>query len=230
MIRPHPRHRHASAARPVALLALLGAAACTDDAIDQVPIHFDGPVAAAVLPADAGPWRVPTGFVADARDGAIVPLDLKMGRLLTDDPTASFLRAGAIPTGHERLLADVAVVASETGAVTLWAIDHAFERLLQVPYVTSVDADGFPVDVQPTATDPVFVDADGSGDAPTLTDVTVRAGFTTTEDWYVEYDGDRWWVKGSRSGVQNKVPVSGEAWASDDGELAFVLEGDATAG
>lgn len=212
------------------LLPLLVLAACTDDAIDQVPIHFDGPVAAAVLPADAGPWRVPTGFVADARDGAIVPLDLKMGRLLTDDPTASFLRAGAIPTGHERLLADVAVVASDTGAVTLWAIDHAFDRLLQVPYITGVDADGFPVDVQPTVTDPVFVDADGSGDAPLLTDVRVRAGFTTTEDWYVEYAGDRWWVKGSRSGVQNKAPVSGEAWASDDGELSFVLDGTATEG
>jgi hypothetical protein len=211
------------------ILALLVLAAC-DNGLDVIPLHFDGPVAAAVLPADAGPFDLPTGFVANSRSGTIVPLDLKMGRLLTDDPTASFLRTAALPTGRARILADVAVVAAADGEVTLWAIDSAFSRLLQVPYVLSVDADGFPVEVEPVATDPVFDDADSSGDAPTISDLVVRAGFTTTEEWSIEYDGTRWWAKGSRSGTQQRAPVAGVTYESDNGEVQFVLDGTATTG
>ncbi len=213
--------------RPISTLALLVLAGCAEDQ-DLIPLHFTGPVAAAVLPADAGPWEAPAGFVANSRDGTIVPVDLKMGRLLNDDPTASFLRAAALTTGHERILSDVAVVAGDN-VVTVWAIDQAFEQLLQVPYVTAVE-DGWPVEVEPTATEPTFVDADASGDAPTLSDLTVRAGFTTTEDWSIEYDGSRWWAKGSRSGIQVKEPVPGRAYQTDDGELSFTLEGEATEG
>ncbi|MDP2315312.1 MAG: hypothetical protein Q8P41_20615 [Pseudomonadota bacterium] len=201
-----------------------------ESALDKVGLHFDGPVAAAVLPADAGPWEVPTGFVANSRNGTITPLDLKMGRLLTDDPVSSFLRSGAIPTGEARLLSDVGVVAGDDGSVTLWAIDNAFEQLLRVPYILSVDEDGFPVETEPSATDPVFVDADGSGDSPTLTNVELKPGYTTTEDWSIEYDGTRWWAKGSRSGIQGKEPVAGEPYRTDNRELAFQIDGTATVG
>jgi len=210
-------------------LPLLLLAACADD-LDIIPIHFSGPVAAAVLPANAGPWEVPAGFVANSRDGTIVPLDLKMGRLLSDDPSASFLRSAALTTGHERILSDVAVVAGDDGTVTVWAVDQAFQQVLRVPYVTGVDDAGWPVEPEPTATDPVFVDADGSGDAPTLTELNVRAGFTTTEDWSIAHDGTRWWAAGSRSGQQTKEPVPGTLYQTDDGELQFLLAGTGTEG
>jgi DNA-binding beta-propeller fold protein YncE len=211
-----------------ALLVLAALAGCTE-ADDAIPLHFDGPVAAAVLGAGVGPWRIPTGFVANSRDGTIVPLDLLMGRLLTDDPTASFLRSGAIATGHERILSDVAVVAGSDGVVTVWAIDQGFGHLLQIPYVVGLE-DGAPVEFEPVVTEAVFTDADGSGDAPELVDLRARAGFTTTEDWVIEHDGERWWVVGTRSGEQVKEPVAGEPYQTDDGELAFTLEGTGTAG
>ena len=210
-------------------MTLLLLLACADD--DVIPLHFDGPIAGAVLPAYQGPWNIPTGFVASQRDGTITPLDLKMGRLLTDDPTASFLRSAALTTGRERLLTDVAVTGIGDGKVAVWALDGGLGQVLKVPYILSVDDDGFPVEVEPTATDPVFVDADGSGsDTAAITDVVVRAGFTTTEDWYIEYDGERWWAKGSRSGTQVHEPIPGETFWSDDRELQFELTGTATKG
>ncbi len=208
--------------------ALLALAACTPDD-NAIPLHFDGPAAAAVLPGLTGPFDEPVGYIANARGGWIVPLDLKHGRFLTDDPTASFLRASYLPTGAARLLSDVVVVSDAT-RVTAWALDAASGRVLRVPHVTGLDAAGNPVEPEPTAGEPVFVDADGSGDAPTLDAIEVRAGYTTSEDWSVEHDGSRWWVKGSASGGQGMEPVVGERWHSDAGELAFVLSGSATAG
>jgi hypothetical protein len=216
-------------ARPLRFAPLLLLLGCSET-LDLISLRFDGPIAAAVLPADAGPWEVPVGFVANSRDGTIVPLDLKMGRHLTDDPSASFLRAAGITTGDTRILADVAVVAGDAGSVTLWAIDSASGQVLRVPYVLSVDADGFPEEPAPTATDPVFVDVDSSGDSPTLTDITLRAGYTTTEDWSVGYDGARWWATGSRSGLQSKEPFDGQEYDSNNLEVSFLLDGTATAG
>lgn len=207
-----------------ALVLLVG---CEETA-EAVYLHFDGPVAAAVLPAYEGPWEVPAGFVANSRDGSIVAVDLKMGRLLTDDDTASFLRGAMLATGGNRMLSDVAVVPGD-GTVTVWAIDTRYQQLLRVPYVTSV-VDGVPEEVTPTSTEPEFLDIDGSGDSPTLTDVKLRAGFTTTEDWNIEFDGERWWPKGTRSGTMHRPLVPGEPWFSDDGELAFTLTGTATVG
>ncbi len=207
-----------------ALLALL---ACSDTA--TIPLHFDGPVAAAVLTSADGPFVEPVGYVANRLSGVITPLDLKHGRLLTDDPTASFLRAAAIPTGSGRLLSDVAVVGGGD-VVMVWAIDQQNAQILHVPHVTGLGADGAPAEPEAAVGEVRFVDVDGSGDAPTLSDVEVRTGFTTTEDWSIEHDGARWWAKGARSGVQSAAPVSGEAWASDARELSFVLEGTATKG
>lgn len=211
-------------------MTLLLLVACTDDSL--VPLHFDGPIAAAWLPEDgAGPFDTPVGFVANQRNGTIVPLDLKEEHLLSDDREASFFRAAAIPTGRRRTLVDVAAYADEgTESITLWAADAGFQKLLQVPYVSGVDADGAPVDVEPTATDPTFYDEDASGDVPTLSSVAVRAGFTTTESWSIEYDGAVWWVKGDRSGTMTHHPSSGEDFQTDNGELEFTLQGTATAG
>lgn len=206
---------------------MLWLVACDDD--DTVPLHFDGPIAAAILPeGEGGPFETPAGFVANSRSGSIVPLDLKEERLLNDDPQGSFLRASALPTGRDRMLIDVGVHAAD-GLVTLWAADAAYEQVLRVPYVVSVDEDG-PVEAVPTATEPVFVDADGSGDAPSLSGLTVRPGFSATEDWSVEYDGAAWWVRGTRSGVMIKQPEPGTEYQSDNGELSFTLDGSATVG
>lgn len=206
-------------------LLLLG---CTD--IPIVPLHFDGPVASAVLPPGAGgPFEVPVGFVANSRNGTIVPLDLKQGRLLTDDATASFLRTAALATGRSRILQDVATWA-EDGTVTVWAADLGFGELLRVPYIIAIGDDGVPVEAEASVSDATFVDADNSGDDPSLTGLDVRDGFTTTEDWYVEYDGARWWARGSRSGTQVNEPVPGKTYHSDHLEVTFDLDGDATVG
>ncbi|MSQ01168.1 MAG: hypothetical protein EXR71_04640 [Myxococcales bacterium] len=208
----------------IVLLAL----ACTDDL--AIPLHFDGPAGAAWLPAgDDLPFDRAVGFVSNSRSGKIVPLDLVEGRLLTDDASASFLRASSVATGKERQLRDVAAFAS-AGKVMLWAVDVTGAVLVQAPYITAVGEDGVPVEVQPTASEPLFVDADGSADAPTITEVAVRPGYTTTEDWSIEYDGSRWWAKGSLSGQQVSEPVSGESYNTDGGELGFQLDGEASVG
>ncbi len=203
-------------------LLLLG---CEEDL--TIPLHFDGPAGAAWI-ADPVAFERPVGFVSNSRSGKIVPLDLLEGRLLTDDTSASFLRASSIATGVGRPLRDVAAFAKD-GAITVWAVDERGAVLVQAPYVTGV-ADGAPIEVEPTATEPVFVDADDSGDTPTLGEVVVRAGYTTTEDWSVEYDGTRWWAVGEVSGKQSAEPVPGETYTTDLGELEFVVEGEATAG
>jgi hypothetical protein len=150
------------------------------------------------------------------------------GRLMTDDPAASFLRASAIPTGQARNLRDLAAFA-KNGKIQLWALDVGRDMLLSAPYTTGVEGDA-PVEVEPTVTEPVFVDLDGSGDSPVLAGLRVRAGFTTTEDWSIEFDGTRWSAMGSRSGKQEMEPRAGEAYVSDQGELEFTIEGEATLG
>jgi hypothetical protein len=197
---------------------------------ETIPLHFDGPVAAAVLDVgDGGPFTEPLGLVANSRNGTIIPLDMRSGRLMTDDASASFLRASALATGRERILADVAVTALD-GTVTAWAADTRYRQLLRVPYVISIGEDGTPVEYVPTVGDATFVDADGSGDSPTLKGLRVRSGFTTTEDWSIESDGDGWWAVGSRSGQMESRPKAGKTYTSDDGEVSFTIEGSATNG
>lgn len=195
-----------------------------------IPLHFDGPSGAAWLDTSEDlPFEDAVGFVSNSRSGKIVPLDLKEGRLLTDDATGSFLRASSLATGRQRQLRDVAAFAAD-GAITLWSIDERGAVLVQVPYTTGVDEDGVPVEAEITATEPVFLDPDGSGDTPTLDGLRVRAGYTTTEDWSVEFDGSRWWAVGAHSGRQVTEPVPGKTYTTDFGELEFVVEGDATEG
>ena len=208
----------------IALLLLVG---CADDNLD--PYDFDGPVAGAVLPDGDGPFSQPVGFVASSRSGAITPLDLKEGRFLTDDSTASFLRTAAIPMGRARLLSDVAVV-GDGERVTLWAADDGYGQLLRVPYITGLDATGAPIEQAPFAGAVTFLDLDGSGDAATLDALSIRQGWTTTEDWSIAYDGEAWTATGSRSGTQTEPPVAGEVYHTDNHELEFTINGTATAG
>lgn len=210
------------------IFALLLALGCAEDE-GELP-WFDGPTGAAVLdPEEGGPFDEPVGFVANARSGTIVPIDVKHVTLLTDQPGAPFLMPRQIATGDERRLDQVAVIANDEEDVTLFASDLAFEVLVEAPYLEGRGED-FPERVEPTATDATFVDADGSGDTPVLGGITLRVGYTTTEDWTVEHDGSRWWVFGSRSGKQTTEPRQGEEYCSDRRELCFTLTGEATEG
>ncbi len=208
------------------MMALWLLMACED--LTEIPLHFDGPIAAAVLPEYSTPFYDPVGAVANSRSGRILWLNLKEGRFLTDDSMASFLPSRGAATGRARILQDLAVT-TDGSTVTAWTIDASTATVLRVPYITAWDASG-PVEVEPTATEPVFVDADGSGDSVKITDVRVRSGYTTTEDWVLSYDGQRWWAEGSRSGLQESEPVSGEMYRADDGAVELTLTGSATAG
>ena len=62
------------------IVALLVATGCTENAPRIRP--FDGPGASSVLGPGNGPFEEPVGFVANSRNGIIVPIDLKHGILL----------------------------------------------------------------------------------------------------------------------------------------------------
>jgi hypothetical protein len=210
-----------------ALLVLSLAVGCTPD--NDTDPHFDGPVSTTVLhPEQGGPFEEPVGFVANSRSGRITALDLKHGRLLSDRPTGSFLRAPYVATGRDRVLGDIAVRAPDGEHVTLWVADLRYDVLVEAPYIVGLDP--WPAFVEPSATEPVFVDADGSGDDVTMADLQLRRGYTTTEDWVLEYDGVAWSVTGSRSGRQGEQAPMGEPWHTGWRELEFELSGTATAG
>lgn len=203
----------------ISILALL--LACTQTSV--VPLHFDGPIAAATLAADDGPFREPTGYVANLRSGTVVPLDLKHGRLLTDDRVASFVRASPVAFGTGRLLSDVGVVGSGN-EVVLWAIDNARGVAVRAPYITSVDAEGVPSEQVPDVEAPAFaLGAEGSD--LTLRQLAAHAGRTTTETWTFAWNGRAWNAAGSRAARQVAGPVAGVPWQSEGGEISFVLEG-----
>jgi len=149
------------------------------DASDTIPLHFDGPVAGAVLPEGSTPFFDPVGLVANSRSGTILPLTLKEGRFLSEDPMAPFLRGSSIPTGRSRILSDLAAY-TDGQSVTLWAMDNGSQKLLQIPWITAWTDSG-PQEVEPTVSTPQMVDGDGSGDTASISEVKVRAGYTTTE-------------------------------------------------
>jgi hypothetical protein len=209
---------------PLGLALVVG---CSPD--DDTDPHFDGPVAVTVLhPEQGGPYDEPVGFVSNSRSGRITALDLKHGRILSDRPTASFLRAPYVATGRDRILGDIAVRAPDAERVTLYVADLRFGLLVEAPYVVGVDE--WPVIIEPSATEPVFVDVDGSGDSATVADLQLRRGYTTTEDWVFEFDGEAWTVTGSRSGRQGEQAPMGERWHTGWRELELEIQGSASAG
>lgn len=214
---------------PILVLALplLLQAGCNSD--EEWEKHFDGPVSVAVLyPEAGGPFEDVVGFVSNSRSGRITPLDLKHDRVLTDDLSASFLRASYVATGRARILGDVAVLAPNLETVTLFVTDAAHGLLVEAPYIVGFDQE--PVEVVPTSTEPLFVDADGNGDAPRLEGLELRAGYTTTEQWTVTWDGTAWEVEGSRSGLQEELAEPGEEYHSGYREVQFTIIGTATPG
>lgn len=190
---------------------------------------FDLPVAVAVLqPEVGGPFEEPIAFVANGHDGQIVPLALKQGRFLNDDPTASFLRANPLPTGGRRLLTSVAVTATSTDDVTVWAGDRAFGRLLRVPYIVDCATDPDPACDDAVAGAPVehgaYFRVLEQSSAATLSGLDVKKGYTATETWTVTFDGDAWQVEGSRSGLEPEPAYPGERYSTRFHRLGFTID------
>jgi hypothetical protein len=183
--------------------------------------NFDGPTGSDVLvPDDNDLFEEPVGFVANSRSGTIVPLDLKYGVLLADQYAAAWLRPRVVATGDERLLDQVVAWTPSRTEVSLFANDLAFGVLVEAPYILGKDGEVQVTD--PSVTEPVF---QGVGNVE-IADLELRRGYTTTEDWTVTYDGSTWWVVGSRSGKQERRPVTGEAYWTDRRELSFTISGE----
>jgi hypothetical protein len=213
--------------RRIPSLVLLALVGCDVD--NDRERSFDGPLALApLLVEDGSPFDGPVAFVANTRSGTIVPLDLKHATLLGDQYGSPWLRSRWVATGDLRQLGELAVYLPEPDQVSVVATDLGFDVVIEAPYTVGMDPD--PQFFETQASEPLFLDEDASGDAATLSDLTVRSAFTTTEDWTIEYDGDRWWVYGSRSGKQGTQASFDQAYITDQGELSFTIEGSATVG
>ncbi len=193
---------------------------------------FDGPTWTDILEAEeGGPFWTPIAFVVNSRDGSIVPVDLRHNTAVSDQLGGPFLPPRKVATGDERQLGQVEAWSPGDESVDVFVVDYTHEVMVQASYLTGVDPDtGEPIPPEHTVTDPVFVDADGSGNSATLSNIELRHGFTTTEDWTVSFDGTDWWVSGSRSGPQTRHPIVGKSWTSDNREITFTLRGLATDG
>ena len=77
-----------------------------------------------------------------------------------------------------------------TSKVNVYAADTANDVLLEIPYV--VDMDPNPVIQTASHSEPIFEDTDSSGDDPSMSDITLSNGWTTTETWTVVFDGTVW--------------------------------------
>ncbi len=195
---------------------------------------FDLPTALGVLqPETGGPYEEPIGFVGNGHGGQIVPLALKQGRYLTDDPTAAFLRTNPIATGHARLLSGVAPVA-QGDTVTVFATDRAFGHLLELPFVVGVDETGAPMETEASFGSIGFVAADGRTCSECdLAGFEVKSGWVSTETWTVEFNGydDEgqslgWDVFGTRSGRQEKPAFANIPYVAVRRAVAFTLVAD----
>ncbi|MEZ4319049.1 MAG: hypothetical protein R3F61_16155 [Myxococcota bacterium] len=208
-------------ALPVAIL--LAAAGCRD-----WPAYsgaFDVPSAIGVLqPELGGPYEEPVGFVGNAHGGQIVPLALKQGRFLTDDPTVSFLRTNQVATGQRRLLSGIAP-SVQGDTVTVFATDRTFGHLLEIPFVTGLDASGAPEEPASSVSEARFVPTQGSAITGFLEGLEIKTGWVSTEDWVVEYVGAEagWTVIGSRSGRMEDNAFRDKPYVGVRRVVAFTL-------
>ncbi|MBW1877719.1 MAG: hypothetical protein JRJ84_05115 [Deltaproteobacteria bacterium] len=210
-------------------LVLLVASACRDD--DPWEGNFDIPTVGAVLQNEVGgPFEEPVGYGASIHGGQIAILALKQGRYLSDDDAASFVSAAPLATGRNRVIGSLAAYAPDEQNIVVYAADRAYGQLLRIPHVVGLYERGTPIRVRPLATDWVFLDADESGDRARLDDLKLRLGYTTTEDWVLEYDGEEWWVTGSRSGIQPRTAQAGVGYAAERRTVEFTIQGSATPG
>lgn len=215
------------ARQPVIPALLVLAAACRQE--EPYGGAFDLPIATAVLqPEDGGPFEEPIGFVANGHGGQIVPLALKQGRFLNDDPTVSFLRTNPLATGGERLITSIAVTTPSPDEVTLWAGDRDQGTLLRVPYLLDCALDPEAREcAEAVAGAPVehgayhrLLEEPASA---TLEGLDVKKGYTTTETWTVTWDGAAWQVEGSRSGREPEPARAGERYSTRLHRLGFTL-------
>ncbi len=215
------------ARQPLVLVASLAVTACQEG---YVHTHaFDGPSHSTVLDhQEMGPYEDAVGFVSSTRNGRIVPLDLKHGTLLSDQVAAPFVRPRWLATGVRRMLGQIEVYSPDDIEVSLYAADTANDVLLEIPYIVGMDPN--PVVREATHKEPVFEDRDGSGDSPTLSNIALHNGWTTTETWSIVFDGSVWKTEGSRSGLQTQQTSEGEYFESDNNELSFTITGKATRG
>jgi hypothetical protein len=213
--------------QPLILAFAMGLAGCDNT---FVRTHsFDGPSASTVLDSrEMGPFEEPVGFVANSRNGRIVPIDLKHATLLSDQVAAPFLRPRWTATGTGRLLGQLAVWAPTDEQVTLFVADNANNVLVEAPYITGMDPN--PLVADPSVSASTFDDKDDSGDDSTLENIVLANGWTTTETWTLEYDGSEWTVIGSASGLQTKRAQFNDRFKSDNHEVAFKITGKATRG
>jgi hypothetical protein len=210
------------------LFALIG---CGDDA-NYVGVFSAPSVVAVATPGNEGLFSEPVGFVANRHGGQISLLALKQGRFLTDDPASSFIRGNPLATGRSRITTSLATrIDNET--LTVYAGDQRFQTLMEVPYIVGRDESGFhnePIEQELTVSEVTFVDADRSGDSAELADLEVKAGFTSTESWTIEFGSGKWWVTGSRSGRLESPAVSGEPYAAEQRVVSFTINGSGTEG
>ncbi|MEE2752274.1 MAG: hypothetical protein VX519_12650 [Myxococcota bacterium] len=193
-------------------LALFGLVGCSDDSVTVR--HFQGPGGAVVLDSEENsPFQRPVGLVSNGRGGGITLVDPARGWLLSSNPGAPFLADPQLATGDSRLLGDIAVYGMPEGeTVWVYVADHWSGNLLKVPWISGVKG-SIPVGVTP--------EHDASEAAPTLSDVTLRVGRTTTESWTLTWQEDGWRVEGSVSGNQPDLAMPGERFESENAEIAF---------
>lgn len=190
---------------------------------------FDGPSRAAILErTEETAWDTNIGFIANRRSGKIVPLDLEHNTAFSDQLSAPFLRPRGIATGAGRSLEDLVAFAPSNDRITLYALDTRYQKLIQAPYIEGMLPE--PQLITPTSSEINFADADGSGDSPSLENLQLLTGATTTESWKITYLREEWLVQGSRSDIQGNKVNSGEEYLSDQEELQFTISGTATEG
>lgn len=213
----------------VAPLSLALLAGCGPD--PQLRPTFDGPLFADIFePTEGGPFWTPLAFISNSRDGSVVPLDIRHNTQVSDQFGSPFLAPRRVATGDERQLGQVVAWSPGDDTIDVFVIDHRSALLVQAPYIVGVSEDGEPEVPQLGRTEPVFEDVDDSGSVARMTNIELRHGFTTTEDWTATFDGAVWTVVGTQSGRQSRRPITGRQWTSDNRELTFTIEGNATAG
>ena len=223
-------HQRLTGASSLALVSLLTSATACQPNVSLRPA-FDGPIFADIFtPEEGGPFWTTLAFVANSRDGSVVPLDLRHNTAVSDQFAAPFIAPRRVATGDERQLGQVVAWSPGDETIDVFVIDHTNALLVQAPYIVGVSEDGEPQIPVATHTDAVFDDADGSGSSARMIGIEVRNGFTTTEDWTITYDGSVWTASGTNSGRQSRTAATGRSWTSDQRELTFTIEGNATAG
>ena len=131
---------------------------------------FDGPTHSVILDhREMGPYEDVVGFVSSSRNGRIVPLDLKHGTMLDQVAAPRSVRAG---WPRARILGQLAVYSPDD----IWASVYAADTANDAPDSVRHRQDPNPVIQTASHTAPAFQDTDGSGDDPSMTDITLSNG------------------------------------------------------